>query len=227
MIPSITAACDEVGKQDRVRLDDPRPIRHAKQRRLRQVERPPDRLDVQHACAPSCSRRVVGRSPARTGPPGRPAPGRQAATVRCRPQGSRGGQTCRCRARRRSTCHGRAAPAASARKRSATSEMASPGPPMNGTVTPVDVPLGAGTDAYQISSVRPSGFAQSAGTVATPHGSRRRTAPDTPRSERDRMTQHPFGTLRCRGSTRGRRGLGGGPDRRPRGEGRQSNTRAP
>jgi hypothetical protein len=39
---------------------------------------------------------------------------------------------------------------------------------MNGTVTPVDVPLGAGTDAYQTSSVRLWGFAQSAGTVATP-----------------------------------------------------------
>jgi hypothetical protein len=39
---------------------------------------------------------------------------------------------------------------------------------MNGTVTPVEVTLGAGTDAYQTSSVRPSGFAQSAGTVATP-----------------------------------------------------------
>ena len=46
--------------------------------------------------------------------------------------------------------------------------MASPGPPWNGTVTPVDVPLGAGTNANQISRVRPSGFAQSAGTVATP-----------------------------------------------------------
>ena len=47
--------------------------------------------------------------------------------------------------------------------------MASPGPPWNGTVTPVDVPLGAGTNANQTSRVRPSGFAQSAGTVATPH----------------------------------------------------------
>jgi hypothetical protein len=40
---------------------------------------------------------------------------------------------------------------------------------MNGTVTPVDGPLGAGIDAYQISRVRPSGLAQFAGTVATPH----------------------------------------------------------
>src|SRR5262245_57799792 len=46
--------------------------------------------------------------------------------------------------------------------------MASPGPPWKGTVTPVDLPLGAGTDANQIPRVRPSGFAQFAGTVATP-----------------------------------------------------------
>src|SRR5262245_61787332 len=46
--------------------------------------------------------------------------------------------------------------------------MASPGPPWNGTVTPVDLPLGAGTEANQIPRVRPSGFAQFAGTVATP-----------------------------------------------------------
>jgi hypothetical protein len=47
--------------------------------------------------------------------------------------------------------------------------MASPGPPMNGTVTPVGAPLGAGTNAYQIWRVRPCGFAQLAGTVAKPH----------------------------------------------------------
>jgi hypothetical protein len=40
---------------------------------------------------------------------------------------------------------------------------------MNGTVTPIDVPLGAGTNANQISRVRRPGFAQFAGTVATPH----------------------------------------------------------
>jgi hypothetical protein len=39
---------------------------------------------------------------------------------------------------------------------------------MNPTVTPVEGPLGAGTDAYQIWRVRPSGLAQFAGTVATP-----------------------------------------------------------
>jgi hypothetical protein len=47
--------------------------------------------------------------------------------------------------------------------------MASPGPPWNGTVTPVEAPLGAGISANQISRVRPSGFAQFAGTFATPH----------------------------------------------------------